>query len=176
MSEEHGESIFRKDKPILIGKHSAVLKMGNNHSWDTQIFFHYTSLKVQKVQLVPCEQSTEFSFSFCFSHRATDLRASLTIGPCDNHPKINPACANTFKTGRTSESHRKEWCTCTVRLFGWKLPHSTCTVHRSLRANNTTNIKELSQELATDFVSQTGINLQCCIEVKFREEDISETV
>lgn len=115
MSEEHRESIFRKDKPILTGKHSAMLKMGNNHSRDAYIF-PYTSLKVQKVQLVLCKQGREFSFSFCFCHRATDLRASLTIEPCGNHPKINPACANTFKTGRISESHRKARCTSMVHL------------------------------------------------------------
>lgn len=34
----------------MIGKHSATLKMGN-HSSQHMYIFHYTSLKVQKVQL-----------------------------------------------------------------------------------------------------------------------------
>lgn len=91
------------------------LKWENNGSWDACLF-HYTSLKVQKVQLALYKQGREFSSSFCFYHRATDLRASLTIGPCGNYPKINPACANTFKTGRISESCRKARCTSVVQL------------------------------------------------------------
>lgn len=42
-------------------------------------------------------------------------------------------------------------------------------VHGSQRANNVTNIKDLAQELSNCFMSQTRINLQGCIQVKFKE-------
>lgn len=88
----------------MIGNHSAILTMGN-HSRQHMCIFHYTSLEVQKVQLTLCK--AEFSFSFCLCHRAMDLLVPVTIGPYGNHPKINPAHANLFKTGRISESCRK---------------------------------------------------------------------
>lgn len=60
--------------------------------------------------------------------------------------------------------------------FQLKLIALNLYVHGSQRANNVTNIKDLSQELSNCFMSQTGINLQRCVEVKFSEEDISEMV
>lgn len=53
--------------------------------------------------------------------------------------------------------------------FQLKLSALNLYVHGSQRANNVTNIKDLFQELSKCFMSQTGMNLQGCIEVKFKE-------
>lgn len=53
--------------------------------------------------------------------------------------------------------------------FQLKLSALNVYVHRSQRPNNVTNIKDLFQELSNCFMSQTGINLQGCLEVKFKE-------